>query len=82
MTMKLESYSPWKRLGTNTVLKSSSDNVGIGTSSPRARFEVVESGVTPEAWLASAPQRAIGIQGDGAAYFLGRDVTNNIEFER
>ena len=44
---------------------------------------VVQSGVTPENSVitpASIHSKAISIQGDGAAYFMGRDVTGDIEF--
>ncbi|NLG06644.1 MAG: site-specific integrase, partial [Candidatus Pacebacteria bacterium] len=41
-----------------------------------------QSGVTPEnsAAIASSQNAAVAVQGAGKAYFLGRDVTNDIEF--
>lgn len=41
-----------------------------------------ETGITTEASavLGSAADRAISVQGDGGAFYMGRDVTNDIEF--
>jgi len=41
-----------------------------------------QPGVTPETPILSSAllPKAIGIQGDGGAYFSGRDITNDIEF--
>ncbi|MFA7285699.1 MAG: hypothetical protein WC011_02535 [Candidatus Paceibacterota bacterium] len=70
-------------------------DIGVGTTAPTARLDVrgtatgskwlglfVEDGATPEASaIISANQNAaVSVQGDGSAYFLGRDVTNDIEF--
>jgi hypothetical protein len=67
-------------IGTQHRLSLTGDGVGVGVEDPTALLEVVEDGVTPDSWTLSNPQRAIGIQGNGGAYFSGRDVTNNIEF--
>lgn len=41
-----------------------------------------ENGITPEdsAVLSTASDRAISVQGAGGAFYMGRDVTNDIEF--
>ena len=59
-------------------------SVGIGTTSPRFQVHNVQSGQTGEdsVLTLTAAQRAstIATQGSGQAYFLARDVTNDIEF--
>lgn len=71
-----------------------SDKVGIGTTVPIANFHTIgsttntqfiglfaENGITPENSVASTIQRRmVSVQGDGGALFMGRDVTNDIEF--
>ena len=69
--------------------------VGIGTVAPIGSLHLVgtaatsnwlglfaENGITPEdsAVINPVQNRALSVQGNGAAYFMGRDVTNNIEF--
>ncbi len=70
-------------------------NVGIGTTDPIASLHTsgsaagtnwlalfAQTGITPEssAVIDSSQNAAVAVQGDGKAYFLGRDVTNDIEF--
>lgn len=59
-------------------------NVGIGTSIPNYHLVVAGDGVVVEdsPLIVSPAQKAstISVQGDGSAYFLGRDITNDIEF--
>lgn len=43
-TASVAEISPWARDGTNVFLRDTTDNVGIGTSSPDALFQVVGSG--------------------------------------
>ncbi len=58
--------------------------VGIGTTEPNYQFTVSNTGAPVEdtPGLTTDIQRAstIAVEGDGRAYFLGRDVTNNISF--
>jgi len=59
-------------------------NVGVGTKNPIYYFTVAPPNVTVESssTVVSQAQKdsTISVQGDGQAYFLGRDVTNDIEF--
>jgi hypothetical protein len=70
-------------------------NVGIGTTSPSANLHTVgsatgtkflglfsQNGITPENSVtgSSVQNKMVSVQGDGGAFFMGRDVTNNIEF--
>ena len=87
----------WTDNGTVVYNTTTTDNVGIGTTSNIAstKFQVsgnsgttdddfiglfVQNGVTPESSGLSNAGRAVGVQGSGGAYFVGRDVTNDIEF--
>ncbi|NTV44556.1 MAG: tail fiber domain-containing protein [Candidatus Yonathbacteria bacterium] len=86
----------WMRLYNNANKVVSFDgNVGIGTTSPEAKLHVVggsvgtdflslftQNAVTAEssATVGSNANKAVMVQGDGGAYFMGRDVTNDIEF--
>jgi len=87
------SYTPLQPSSSNSLVVQS--RVGIGTSSPTGSLHVVgsstsgifaglfvENGVTYEESTTgtSANKRMVSVQGDGGAYFMGRDVTNNIEF--
>lgn len=71
------------------------DRVGIGTNTPVAQLHTVgaptgstylslfiENGATPHnsSIIPVARNKAVSVQGRGAAYFMGRDLTNNIEF--
>jgi len=90
----------WTDNGTTINLTTSTDTVGIGTTSNIGSTKLqtvgpsssngddfiglfVENGVSPEASAltsSGSTGKAVGVQGDGGAYYLGRDVTNNIEF--
>ena len=79
-TSALASYA--KLDGTNQPFTG---NITIGASSPFPyRLLVAEAGITPENSAVLTTDllkgKAISVQGDGAAYFMGRDVTNDIEF--
>lgn len=41
MSLEVYRYNPWKRVGTDVSLKNSTDKVGIGTTSPDAKLQVV-----------------------------------------
>ncbi len=57
-----------------------SNKLGVGTDNPNFRLSLCD-GVAPEAsavGLMAGP--TIAVFGDGAAYFVGRDVTHDIEY--
>jgi hypothetical protein len=69
--------------------------VGVDELAPKGRLHVngsnsnnefiavfCENGITPEASddIKNLLRRTLSIQGNGAAYFMGRDVVNNIEY--
>lgn len=56
--------------------------VGIGTSAPLHGLTVTDGSVPEGSPVIAAGEldKAISIQGDGKAYFIGRDITNNIEY--
>lgn len=71
------------------------NRVGIGTTAPIGTLDTrgsatgatwlglfAANGVTPEnsAVVPNFQNSAVSVQGNGQAYFMGRDVTNNIEF--
>ncbi|MCC6457286.1 MAG: tail fiber domain-containing protein [Caldilineaceae bacterium] len=63
-------------------LDASSGNAAIATNAipSNFRFTVAGPGVTPEPSAVLTTQTAVvSVQGDGHAYFMARDVTNNIE---
>lgn len=67
-------------LNTNNSAKMTilpNGNVGIGTTSPGDRL-TVGSYETPA--FTTNQDKTVGVYGSGAAYFRGRDVTNDIEF--
>ncbi|MCC6458060.1 MAG: hypothetical protein IT328_24105 [Caldilineaceae bacterium] len=69
--------------GNLGVLVLDGGRVVIGaTSAPSTHaFTVAGPGVTPEGSSVLTTQTAVlGVHGDGHAYFMGRDVTNDIEF--
>src|SRR5262245_24505812 len=77
----ISSNSGWTDGGSNVYTTTTTDNVAIGTTTPFTRLLIVESGVGPEASaIAGADARMVSVQGNGSAYFMGRDVTNNIEY--
>ncbi|MFH1429556.1 MAG: hypothetical protein ABIH39_07425, partial [Candidatus Margulisiibacteriota bacterium] len=57
-------------------------HVGIGTTNPLMPLTIIESGLAPENSSAgtSTHGRMVSVQGAGAAYFMGRDNTNDIEY--
>lgn len=60
-----------------------SGEVGIGTATPLFKTHIVETGVTGEAsavFTGGLEARTLMVQGAGAAYIAGRDVTSNSEF--
>jgi hypothetical protein len=64
-------------LGDTGVFKE----VGIGTGTLTFARLSLSDGSAPEASAAGLPwANTIGVYGDGKAYFMGRDVTNNIEY--
>jgi len=63
----------------NYLMIKDNGNVGIGTTSPNYKLTVTD-GSTPEASAVNISGPIISVQGDGKAYFMGRDVTNDIEF--
>jgi hypothetical protein len=76
------------------MINTFAGNVGIRTATPLANFHLVgktatdnflglfaESGITPQSSAVAATSgHMVSVQGNGAAFFMGRDVTNNIEF--
>lgn len=55
--------------------------VGIGTTAPTQKLTVVGTGITPESSSSGASADAmLSVQGNGAAFIMGRDVVNDIEF--
>lgn len=79
----------------NQLVLDSGGNIGIGTSTPLASLHISgsatggnwlglfsQSGITPlnSTVISSLQNKAVTVQADGAAYFVGRDVTSNIEF--
>lgn len=71
-------------IGTTTPFSSSKITVKGGTATDADDFIglFVQNGVTPDVVGAGSnvAHRSIMVQGDGAAYIGGRDVTNDIEF--
>jgi hypothetical protein len=68
---------------TQSLVIKYGGNLGIGTTNPTAKLSVLETGVTYESGIidpATYGARMIDLQGNGGAYFRGRDVTNDIEF--
>lgn len=92
------SYKGWTDGGTNVYNTSTTDNVGIGTTTTSGATKLIvkggtgtattdfiglfiENGKTPDAAsLAGVAQKSIMVQGDLGAYYIGRDITNDIEF--
>lgn len=86
------SATQWSTSGTS--IHYSAGKVGIGTVSPSAPLNVygetstddfialfAQNGITPESSVAVMNTgKAVSVQGNGAAYFMGRDVVNDIEF--
>jgi hypothetical protein len=68
--------------GTSILnIDTSNQRVGIGTTEPIFPLTVAGAGATVKSSAVlpdGAP--AISIQGEGSAYFMGKDVTNDIEF--
>ncbi|MEA9357687.1 hypothetical protein SHI21_15765 [Bacteriovorax sp. PP10] len=62
----------------NSPMAISGNNVGIGTTAPNARL-VVTDGTAPQASIAAVVP-TISAQASGPAYFMGKDLTNGIEF--
>jgi len=63
---------------TDTLhIDSTNDRVGIGTTEPGDKL-TLGSYETPN--ITGNQDKTIGIYGAGAAYFRGRDITNDIEF--
>jgi len=61
-------------------VNESAGRVGINTAIPVTALTIVESGVTPEAPVVGVATKMVSMQGDGASYYHGKDVTNDIEF--
>jgi hypothetical protein len=73
--------SPNGVLGSSKFyIHGTSYNVGIGTTSPNYDLVVTDGSVPEDSAVLNEALAAISVQGDGAAYFVGRDVTNDIEF--
>ena len=53
-------------------------DVGIGTTTPGSKLTI--AGATPDTLAIAGTNNSVTLFGDGAAYFQGRDVTNDIEF--
>jgi len=71
------SLNPLSYTGTNLYL---SGELGVGTDSPHFRVSICD-GVSPEpSSVGIMTGSSIGVYGDGAAYFIGRDVTHDIEY--
>ena len=69
------------RLGLNASASPGYTLHAVGAASEQFIGLFAESGITPENSVAApASGRMVSVQGNGAAYFMGRDVTNNIEF--
>ncbi|MCC6458054.1 MAG: hypothetical protein IT328_24075 [Caldilineaceae bacterium] len=69
--------------GNLGILVLDGGRVVIGTTTAPAThaMTVAGPGVTPEGSAVLTTQTAVlGVHGDGHAYFMGRDVTNDIEF--
>lgn len=91
-------YKGWTDGGTNIYPTATTDNIGIGTTTPFSDTKLtvkgsastgtddfiglfIENGKTPDvASLAGVAPKSIMVQGDAGAYYLGRDITNDIEF--
>lgn len=63
---------------TDLVTFNRSGNVGIGTTTPPDKLTVANA--APDTTLIAPNANTIGMYGSGAAYFRGRDVTNDVEF--
>lgn len=75
---------PFKQSGTYIYPRNINSFLGIGTTTPIFKIIAIQNGVTPVASSAivsdAQKQSTIAVQGAGQAYFLGKDVTNYIEF--
>ncbi len=63
--------------GQEMMRITNTGNVGIGTTAPGDKLSV---GPYETPTIASNQDKTIAVYGDGAAYFRGRDITNDIEF--
>lgn len=67
----------WDITGNYTI----QGNLGVGTETLTNAKVSVSDGSAPEASAVGIPaSRTIGVYGSGSAYFLGRDVANDIEY--
>ena len=85
--------SGWTRSSTTVSLTTSTDLVSMGAATALGKLHAVgtatatefiglfaETGITPEQSAVSVNEnRMVSVQGDDGAYFMARDVTNNIE---
>lgn len=62
---------------TKLFIDTSTGNVGIGTTAPG---DLLSVGAYETPFIAASQDKTIGVYGAGAAYFRGRDTTNDIEF--
>ena len=62
--------------GTSTMIGP----LGIGTNVPNYRLTVTDGSIPEFSAAGVLVNNVISIQGSGAAYFMGRDITNDIEF--
>jgi hypothetical protein len=74
---KLRLQPLWDQTGNYTIQGS----LGVGTETLTYARVSVSDGSAPEASAVGIPAgRTVGVYGSGSAYFLGRDVANNIEY--
>lgn len=67
--------------GTNVISVNTVDGrLGINSSPTYGVLSVAEAGITTEAFQTGGMGRSITLQGAGSAYFIGRDVTNDVEY--
>lgn len=64
----------------NSIIYETGGNVGIGTTNPNFHLTVTDGSIPEPSSVSIISGPTISVQGDGKAYFMGRDVTNDIEF--